>query len=343
MIKPSTFFINVTNRCNLTCKHCYALKDDIEMTPEVLHIANDYVVEQINTTNEEDYVVNYTGGEVGVYDQNAIIDSVNYIKDCCKHKNIKFIYQSNFVYKITPLHFETMKLMDEIASSYDIGTCRFKSSREKKLWLDNIHYLRKLFSNKDFRLSIVVNTEMTKVPPQVLLDLIMSLDVHVLEVNSMQSDIMSGTTTAYLHMLPPTNELREWLYQLFREYETVRKHYDLIIPDFECLRNSFEGKNFWVYSRECCLRNRTISADGKLSTCLMTQIAPIYDLVAKKELNSLDAWHQSELTLPNICRECKYLRYCKGGCQFYQFDEYGCATPTKIYDYLELKREMTDE
>lgn len=337
MLEPTTFFIILTNKCNLNCQHCYAPKNNIEMSDEVLKLATQYVIDNIREGSEQDYVVNFTGGELGLYNQYHIISSITeIIHSNTSGKNIRFIHQSNFVYDLTPAHIQALLMMDEIATSFDAGNIRFRNRHDEMLWRKNLKTVTTML-NKPVRLSIVATTEMIKIPPKFLLGWVMELGVHILEVNSMLPPL-SGKNVD--HINPSTGALRAWLFELWKEYEEIRKVYDLTIPDFECIRDSFYGKNYWLYARECCNRNRTIMADGKVATCMLTQNKPIYDLVENKPLADLNNWCTCENTLPAMCESCEYLKYCKGGCQFYRFDSEGCATPKDIYAYLIAKEEL---
>lgn len=339
MANPSTFFIILTNQCNLNCMHCYANKDGKVMTPEVLQLANDYVVNNINDTNEEEYVVGYTGGEIGLYNQDEILKSVQYIKDKCKGKNIRFSYQTNLIYNLTTKHIKVLNQMNEIGTSYDLFI-RYKDMNEYNLWVHNLKALQEAYNDVTLRVSTVVTKYVTELPPESLIRFYKDNNIHTVELlNVMKS--LNDRDTSYL--MPSNEQLRDWFYETFKLYEKVRRTYDLTIVDFEYVRQSFNSFFVNNYSRECCQKNRCITPDGKVGTCMLTQNNPIYDLVEMKELEPLETLCNNEAVKPNICKDCEYFKYCRGGCQFYNFDETGCTTPYKIYNYLQLEQELYNE
>lgn len=334
MNNPTTFFIELTNKCNLCCKHCYAYKNDLTMSKQTLNLVNDYIAKQIKATNEHEYVINYVGGEIGLLDQKEILKSILFFKETCKNKQLRFIYQSNLVYTFTDEHLSILNLVDEVGTSYDFEI-RFKNIKEKMLWLKNIRYIQKI--SKALRLTITTTRQMLSIQPEILLDYIIALNIHTLEINCMLPSLENKTLD---NTLPKTNIVRDWLYKLFIIYEKVKKEYDLEIPNFECLRDSFKGIYHWEHSRTCRQDNLTIGPNGNVSTCLLTQNEPIYNLITKQKLNSKENICNKENTLNDQCKKCKYLNKCKGGCHLYCFDEYGCSVPYKIYDYLEVTNEL---
>ena len=54
----------------------------------------------------------------------------------------------------------------------------------------------------------------------------------------------------------------------------------------------------------------------------------------------LNEIYKEEKEYNDLCKSCKYLKYCNGNCHIFPFDETGCLTPYKIYDYLQEKENI---
>lgn len=54
----TSYFIEVTNKCNLVCPHCYQLPDNTSSDPSI-----DYILDQINSWDDDGYVVSLAGAE----------------------------------------------------------------------------------------------------------------------------------------------------------------------------------------------------------------------------------------------------------------------------------------
>jgi len=54
----TAYFIETTNKCNLTCPHCYQLPDNTSSDPSI-----DYILTQISSWEDDGYVISLAGAE----------------------------------------------------------------------------------------------------------------------------------------------------------------------------------------------------------------------------------------------------------------------------------------
>lgn len=332
-VEPTTFFIVLTNKCNLHCKHCYDFKTGLDMTSEMLDLTINYIINKINTsTINTEFSINFVGGEIGFYNQSKILEVIDTIKEQCKKKKVSFGYQSNFVYKLTDEHLNILKEIDEVGTSYDYKI-RFSKPEDYIQWIDNLKILQSL--NKPIRLTTVLTKQtVQELNPDILLDFVVALNIHCLEINVCYPKIGEQAISNNIQV---TNEtIRDWYYSLFRSYIKLKKVYGLSILNLDCVIDSFNNEYYWEHGRQCSLDNETISPNGNVSTCLLTQYKPLFNLKTNQMFNKKEDVYKQELNLNKECTVCKYLKYCKGGCQCALFDKTGCPVPYKIYDYLNL-------
>lgn len=334
-MSANTFLIKMTSKCNLNCLHCYDLKTNEDMSEDVLDKVIEYIKKCILNTNEEQYIINVVGGEISLYNQKMIKKLVSSFDLIRKTKSIKFIYQSNLIYEMSEETIETIKLFDEFGTSFDYSI-RFRKEDDKKIWLNNLKLIQNVMEN------IRVTVTLTKLfiehyTPTELIDFMLNLGIHNIEMNIMYPTV-DGRNVKYL--MPKNEDLREWLYKCFLYYHQKQKETKLTMMNLDCLENSFNGIFGWEHGRTCCEDTRTFLPNGKIATCILMQNKVFYDLNTNMELMPIEDLYAQEKQLNPMCYKCKYLNLCKGGCQVNPFDDTGCAIPYKVYDYLELKREM---
>ena len=87
------------------------IKTNEDMSEDVLNKVIEYIKKCILNTNEEQYIINVVGGEISLYNQKLIKKLVSSFDLIRKTKSIKFIYQSNLIYKMSEEIIETIKLI----------------------------------------------------------------------------------------------------------------------------------------------------------------------------------------------------------------------------------------
>ena len=322
------FFIILTNKCNLNCKHCYAIHNNEKMSEELLQKSSEYIISQINNSNKEEFFINYLGGEAGLYNQDLIINSINEIKKNCK-KNITFNYQSNLVFEITKKHLNVFKSVQSINTSYDYGI-RFQNDNQYNLWKNNIKMLQNL--NIKISLTIVLTKPLINhFNAESFVNFINSLNIKNVEFNR----LFKPLNGEYLNNIKAKNkDINNWLYNL---YIYVKKNnVNINFISFKCIEESFHHLHYNEYCRTCCKDNLSILPNGNVITCMLDYHLPLFNLLSNKKFNDLENVCKNESILNKKCQTCEYLQWCKGNCHHYYHDESDCPTPTKIYDYLNI-------
>ena len=194
-MSANTFLIKMTSKCNMNCLHCYDLKTNEDMSEDVLNKVIEYIKKCILNTNEEQYIINVVGGEISLYNQKLIKKLVSSFDLIRKTKSMKFIYQSNLIYKMSEEIIETIKLFDEFGTSFDYSI-RFHKDDDKKLWLNNLKSIQNVMEN------IRVTVTLTKLfiehyTPTELIDFMLNLGVHNIEMNIMYPTV-DGRNVKYL-------------------------------------------------------------------------------------------------------------------------------------------------
>ena len=334
-LKRMNYNIVLTYKCNLNCQHCYNTKTNESMPIDLLHKANEFICRHINSHTIEVFEVQYIGGEIGIYDQELIKSSIEYIKENTKGKTVTFLYQTNLAYDLTNSHKEVLNVVDTIGTSYDY-TVRLNDIEKRVLWFMNLKYLNSI--GKNIELVITKTRPLIKnITPTMLLDFLIGMDIHRVVLNSCM--ITNGINKL---LAPKGEEVREWTYQLFLLYEKLKEFYNLRINEIENTIDSYYGNKEFIHSRFCSLDNLTIQPNGDITTCIINSDKVVDNLLNGKRDYTLEDVFNMEQVLHENCIKCKYLRYCNGGCHNHPIDETGCVIPYKIYEYLKAKETMND-
>jgi len=325
------FNINLTERCNLNCTHCFALKRNLDMSDEVINLTLRYLIDFINTHENEEHSIIFLGGEIGLLNPNIIINFIEKLNRAIKVK-INYEISTNLVYKITKEHLSLFKLFKEITVSYD-PNIRFKTNYQKKLWKENIILLKK--NNILINCVISVTKDIIQIAPKVFFE-------NMLKLNCDSYDLMtiapSITNINIWNIIKSTNRDEDnWLYEvylLYKQYQTSNNNF--IIYFFKGIEDLIlKNKNYEDFCRNCQTSRLTFGPDGLISQCPFTQDKPFYNLKTNTYINdNYKYWITIEKTLNEKCKICNLFKYCKGDCCLHLWDKTGCACPTKIFNYI---------
>ena len=323
--------INLTEKCNLNCKHCFAPKTFSTMNKDVLDRTIDFVSKRLIIDDKHNYnkTVEFMGGEVGLLDPNMISDIIDRINENTGFNDIQYRLRTNLIYKLTDKHIELFKKVNFFGTSYDYGI-RFNNVEQEKLWFSNLEILKQ----NDIKIDCsfcVTNTLVKTIKPKDFIDFIIKLDLDT--YNLMLLSIPTNHNENYDR--PNNREMDKWLYEVFLIYEEYNKNNHLFIELFECIRDALNGKNYSDFQRNCQKVNMTIDPKGNVSQCLFTQHKPYYNLI-NNELNYkiYNDWVKFEQTLKEECLDCKLLPYCKGNCCLCEWDDSGCPSQKLIFEHL---------
>lgn len=325
-----TYQIDVTNRCSLNCKHCYALKHFKDMPKFILDKCVDYIIKSIDNCECIDPIVNFSGGEVGLYNEEWLLESIKKIKTLT-NKTPKICYQTSLVYDLTDKHKDIIQNVDLVGTSFDYKI-RFTSINQEIKFFNNLNIVKSL--NDNIEMIITLNKDMIKdVSPKMLFSFMISTGLHKFELERLCKPMIDNQT--YDTIRYKNKDVRNYLYDCFKLYIEYKKYYDITIGTFDCLVDSFNGNYYYEHGRDCCKHSITFSPNGNISTCFMEQNLPYGNIINDKIDEMLyNNVIKIEETLDDECLNCKYLQWCKGDCHRFEKDDSGCSTPYIIYEHL---------
>ena len=326
----TNYHINVTDRCNLKCKHCYAVKKDSEITKECLDAAISFLKNRIelDKINGKESHINILGSEIGLYD----CKKINWIMDQFKDMDVTFETSSNLCYNLDDERIEVYKRFNTFLASFDYEI-RFSNEKERKLWFKNIKTLCSSGVNVSVTFTIT-NQLISNVTPQSLIDFMLALPINTFCFQILSTPIQ-GANDRYNECLPMCKEMDNWLFQLYLLYE---KYSDVIkIRYFEEAKDRFKGIPCGQFGHNCMQNTITIMTSGDVATC-PTVGKPFYNVLTK-ELHEevFNELVEKEKKFKPQCLECEVFDYCRGSCFLECWDETGCTGPKKVFMYLKEK------
>lgn len=318
----------LTDKCNLKCKHCFQSKTGISMSETVLKQTVRYIINQINSDND-DYHIRLWGGEILTYDKQLLIDQINKLRREC-NRPITIYTQSNLITSDIESYMSLFKLLDYVDTSYDYSV-RFTNLDTRINWINNVKHLINNGITTSCTISLTKDL-IENVTPQSLFDLMLSLGIQNIELERMLKPIRDIPN--FEALCAKNTKVTEWLFEAYKLYEKLKKH-NIYVETFNCIEESIKGNFYYEHSRSCNKSDITITPLGKVTKCYMLREKPYADVFTNElDTKTLYKLIIDEETLPNDCINCKLLKYCRGDCQFMWWDETGCSTPKLIYEYI---------
>jgi len=325
------FNINLTERCNLNCTHCFALKRNLDMSSEVIDLTLEYLIDLINSSADEEHSVIFLGGEIGLLNPDIISSFMNKLNDSVD-SIINYEISTNLVYEITDAHLNLFKMFDEITVSYD-PNIRFKSKQQKKLWKDNVKLLKD--NNILVNCVISVTKDVVNINPKIFFENLLNLDCNSYDLMTIAP---SDSNILRWKMVKALNEKEDdWLYEVYLLYKGYQQANDkFIIYFFKGIEDLIlHNETYEDFCRDCQTSRLTFGPDGMISQCPFTQSKPFYDLKSKTYYKeNHEHWLNKEKEVNEKCYDCTLFKYCKGDCCLHLWDETGCACPKKIFNYI---------
>jgi len=299
MSKHQRFYINIWDRCNLNCKHCFnesgKVQDKLLSYSEIIRL----IEEAQECMGIEE--VQLTGGE-----PTQRPDIFPIIREL-QQKGIKILLQTNGVFGSAIMN-EILKLPEEnfslIVSLDGIETndyFRGRGATEKTI--DNLKILSKKFQ-------IRINTLLSaKIKWEEIEKLVLLAEELKL---SLAFNPVCPSGRADPSMLMPPNKYFEWMYKLENLRQrgvTIRKSFDII----DC---------HMIETEECPVRKGAtihIAADGGTYPCGFLVNNPICFSGSVRDFSLIELLKKIPpycKALSSECRKCKfYIKgYCHGGC-----------------------------
>lgn len=338
----STYHINMTEKCNLGCKFCFAISSEKSMTKETLDSVINFIVNHNKQDHDKGVTVVFMGREIGLIDPKLVEYGINKLRSEIDEE-IKIALNTNLVYELTQDHINMFKKIDEFGTSWDYKDIRFSNMKQRMIWYKNLHILQDLGLN--IRCTCMLYKDLVKeVTPEMMIDFMLSMRINDWELNRLTKPI-EYKEDYYNGKIKATNrEVDEWMYKVFLLYEQVKEiNPKFYVQSMECIRDSLHGSFYYDHCRTCQANNLTFGPTGNVSQCAFTQDKPFYNVLNKKlDYTVYDEVLEFEKKVPDECLTCKYYKYCKGDCCFNEWDETGCSTPKLIYEYL-WNKEKIDE
>ena len=331
-----TINIGLTERCSLNCKHCFALKRNIDMDKQTLDNTIDFIAHRFKILREYNLTreVEFMGGEVGLVDPALIEYTIDRLNALTNSTDIKYKTYTNLTYNLTDNHIKAFKRLDEFGTSYDYAI-RFNTMKKEALWRTNLQKCIENGLNPSCSIC-ATNTLITTVTPQMFMDYLMALGLKEYTIT-----LLSYPCDGRKDYDKPVNrDCDKWLYEVFLLYEELKKaSYAINIFLFEAIRDAVRGNSYSDFQRSCQKQKLSIAPNGDVSQCIFTQAKPFYNVNTKKlNQNVFENWVAAECKIPEPCKKCKYFKYCKGNCHLTEWDETGCISQKLIFEHI-LKEE----
>ena len=331
----TTYHLNLTERCNLNCKFCYAKHRNLDMSKEILDKSIDYIIQHNNNLGpDEEISIELVGRELGLLDPMFINYIINRFENEI-HKQYEISICSNLAFRLSEKQLKVFKRVDFISTSYDYADIRFNSTKSRIRWFNNIKLLQSLGFNLNCT-TMIYKQLISEVQPKMLFDFMLATGIKKWELMRICQTLDPMEDIINKKIIPTNRERDAWLKEAYIIYKDIQK----IDPEFslqmiDCIEDSIKGIFYYFHRRACQLKNITIGPDGKVSQCAHTQNTPFLDLttgVLKQEI--FDDVVKMEQTVHKECLDCEYFKYCRGDCCFMDWDETGCPTPKSIYKYI---------
>jgi len=331
--------LELTQGCQLKCKHCFAEKLFGAMTEQTLDNALNFILDLRKKTVSPSFSLTFTGGEPGLYNTKLLKSKVLWLKEQIKDDpEFKLIFGTNLAYPLTEEHIEIFKLMDGFSLSWDYKD-RFSNIKEQTLFFKNLHILKTI--SDDIGITSVLTDAMIKeVTPEMLVHFMLGTGIKQFMFNRLE--VPYGVTNdEYVAKRTVKNtQVKDYIYRLFKIYEKVKEEgYPLRIFELECIIDSFHGKHYNQYSKRCAKHLVHIHSNGDLTRCNDGHL----DNYGNVNNGGIDDIKYAAIIKKHdeerhpTCNGCDYFEYCTGGCPYFCDDDTGCSVPTKIYDYLRIK------
>lgn len=317
----------ITNKCNLRCKHCYNIKylegNTAELTTrEVMTIID----KAINLGCED---IGFSGWEP--FARSDILELINYVRDYPIH-----ILSNGLL--ITEEHLNYINSLGDLLIEFRISLDGLNAHEKLRgVGYEKVIEKIKLLLKKGF--VVTINTMVTK-------DSILELDkmyniFKEIGIDRWRIDFIFNSGNAN------TNHIdNEILLNNFDKIKSLIIKYVEEKPDFELdvnkmFRSAFLSSakhiNYTMDSKPCAYQGAlTIRPNGAVSFCPSMETTCgnlLNDSI--EDITSSIGWKEiSDISVKNLhrkCRECKYLYFCGGGCRADSL--YDCGSLYKNSDF----------
>ena len=347
-ITHKTIYVKLTNRCNLTCDHCYnaVCHDQGQMSANTLQKILDYIYD----LKEQGYDVDVAlhGGEPTLYrDKDALWDFVL----ACNEMNVPITMTTNLVFKVDDTDialFSKFKQADGeplVLTSWDYKI-RFKPESLETTWKNSVTKILEAGVGVQPIVSLTKLLIEEKTPH----DIFEYMDKVGVKNLNFERLTCTGRASENEEQLMPTNEqVDSWLCEAYKLWKAKYSH--IYVPLLDALEwAAWEGKYVGCRARQCVRVVRTFNPDGSMATCpnMPTDtVGNIRNIKSVEEVGNVITGNKKykklldkEYIKDNRCYSCEYYTICNGDCFQLRWDETGCPglkkTITEVLKHEEL-------
>lgn len=327
-----TFYLKLTNDCQLHCKHCYNeqmhnkdyMREDsfFRSVQEIYQFQDDH-------SNSKVYI-HLHGGEPMLWNL-RYLNRIMWNKIYSRNGKVIWCVTTNLVYKLKKVHLDIFNQirnsgMNVIQTSWDYDI-RFQNDKQQELWLSNCQKL--------IRQGFIVQP--TICLTNILIENIKPKDLFKQFVDwgftSFNFERITNNGRAKDGVLTPSNRiLNEYLLELYKIHQ--QQYSNVNIPLFDGIKHSLNNEYIGCRARHCSETVVTINPDGSKATCPNISDKPYQSGWSTIKLYNKQDIIKQEKKVDSNCMFCEYYQYCRGDCFQLQHDETGCPGPKLIYQYL---------
>ena len=146
-----TIYVKPWDGCNLKCDMCYnaQMERPEKMDASTLDTVYEHIHELLKYHRKDGILVHLHGGEPLLVNNDAVRDFCYKVQNLCRTTNVKLTVTTNLTYKLDETKLDILNTMSPyrgfkhfIQTSWDYGTIRWKTSEERRLFEDNVTYLK---------------------------------------------------------------------------------------------------------------------------------------------------------------------------------------------------------
>lgn len=327
-----TIYVKPWDGCNLKCDMCYnaQMERPEKMDAFMLDTVYDHIHELLDYHRKEGILVHLHGGEPLLANNEAVREFCYKVQNLCRTTNVKLTVTTNLTYKLDEIKLDILNTMSPyrgfkhfIQTSWDYGTIRWKNPEERRLFEDNVTYLK----SRGFGIQGTVCLTKPLIDAYIgregeLLDKLSEL-FHVINFERLTQN---GNLLQHPELVPSWFEVDEFMLGIWKAYsapEHFIRPWNPPIPILDDIVYSCLNLNKWLgcRARKCSKNVETINPDGSTASCPNVAHQPTGHLTEKavgdkrmdKYIN-LTIPITEELVQKPICLACDVFHICHGDC-----------------------------
>jgi radical SAM protein with 4Fe4S-binding SPASM domain len=332
-----TLYVKPTEKCNLSCLHCYNNVDGLDsgsLSFKTLKTFLERFTEYFKDKDLKHVNVVLHGGEPTLVGPDYLQNMMILLKEYLSIFDTKYSIQTNLVKLDENLLSFFKAYFESIGTSYS-PYIRFVGKDEKyyQPWIDNLRKLK----DENFMVHLVINLTKKYIlnhEPNELIEFLLTnkIDSFHLEPTTYSGLAQKNWNDLYTD---PTlyDEWKTNFTKLFinnKVYKTIHSS-EISLKAKTFLDSVFVGCS----SRDCMLKTITLNADGTLGSCpniskilpISNSSKPFSDFIDSEKRIDLIVKERSKRT---ECIDCKFYKYCNGGCCQTEY----CFEGKKFFDAL---------